>query len=348
MNDRVLNEKDFLAGAEAQAAQDFLRRHMAEVMTSSQIERLIRHVGVKTRRDLQYLTEEDFCDPIKSCLKTEVIPAIPVRMLMHSISQFLRTAREWKVQYDEYGDPSIYEETQMLARSALDPQGHAQGMIEPERKPPPPNLSCDDLVFELPAHVLSIQEAQTPLHTSLSANPTGTSPTVSRGIVHSPAAPVDFANCRQAPRVHGLSPRPLQSFMTSGPNTTGGPADSLYNVWPQCSFCGRQESNVQSYSIPERLPLLLCLSCYHTVLQCQGINRGVSAGDVSSVGSLRMDALGGISRSQGGYREPPDLVVSLRKRMPDLPVKHGIVDHQSSAFLHYRDSHDYSACQGTG
>ena len=51
-----------------------------------------------------------------------------------------------------------------------------------------------------------------------------------------------------------------------------------------------------------------------------------------------MDALGGISRSQGGYREPPDLVVSLRKRMPDLPVKHRIVDHQSSAFLHYRDT----------
>ena len=83
MNDRVPNEKDFLAGAEAQAAQEFLRRHMAEAMTSSQIETLIRHVGLKTRRDLQYLTEEDFCDPIKSCLKTEVIPAIPVRNLLH-------------------------------------------------------------------------------------------------------------------------------------------------------------------------------------------------------------------------------------------------------------------------
>ena len=138
MNDRVPNEKAFLDGAEAQAVQDFLRRHMAEAMTSSQIETLIRHVGLKTRRDLQFLTEEDFCDPIKSCLKTEVIPAIPFRNLMHQISQFLRTAREWKVQYDEYGDPSIYEETQMLARSALDPQGHAQGMIEQESKPPPP------------------------------------------------------------------------------------------------------------------------------------------------------------------------------------------------------------------
>ena len=137
MNDRVPNEKAFLAGAEAQAVQDFLRRHMAEAMTPSQIETLIRHVGLKKRRDLQFLTEEDFCDPIKSCLKTEVIPAIPVRNLMHQISQFLRTAREWKVQYDEYGDPSIYEETQMLARSALDPQGHAQGMIEQESNPPP-------------------------------------------------------------------------------------------------------------------------------------------------------------------------------------------------------------------
>ena len=38
MNDRVLNEKDFLAGAEAQAVQDFLRRHMAEAMAFSQIE----------------------------------------------------------------------------------------------------------------------------------------------------------------------------------------------------------------------------------------------------------------------------------------------------------------------
>jgi hypothetical protein len=144
MNDRVPNEKDFLDGAEAQAAQDFLRRHMAAAMTTSQIETLIRHVGVKTRRDLQYLTEEDFCDPIKSCLKTDVIPAIPARTLLHEISQFLRTARQWRVQYDEYGDPSIYEETQMLARSALEPQGHAQGLIEQERKPPPPHLSCNE------------------------------------------------------------------------------------------------------------------------------------------------------------------------------------------------------------
>ena len=183
-----------------------------------------------------------------------------------------------------------------------------------------------------------MQDAHHPLHPPLSANPTGTSPTVSRSLVLSPVAPADFANCVQAPRVQGLSPRPLTSGMTSGPYTTWGPAGSLYNVWPQCSFCGRQESNVQSYSTPDRPPLLLCLSCYHTGLQCQGINRGVSAGDVSSVGSLRMGALGGISRSQGGYREPPDLVVSLRKRMPDLLVKHGIVDHQSSAFLHYRDT----------
>jgi len=135
-----MNEKEFLAGAEAQAVQEFLSCHMAETMKPSQIETLIRHVGLKTRRDLQYLTEEDFCDPIKSCLKTEVIPAIPVRTLLHSISQFIRTAREWKVQYDEFGDPSIYEETQMLARSALEPQGHAQGMIEQARKPPPPKL----------------------------------------------------------------------------------------------------------------------------------------------------------------------------------------------------------------
>ncbi len=120
MNDRVPNEfQTFLAGAEV---QDFLRRHMAEAMTPSQIETPIRHVGLKKRRDLQFLTEEDFCDechPIKSFLKTEVIPAIPFRNLMHKISQFLRTAREWKVQHDEYGDPSIYEETPMLARSAL-------------------------------------------------------------------------------------------------------------------------------------------------------------------------------------------------------------------------------------
>jgi hypothetical protein len=53
---------------------------------------------------------------------------------------------------------------------------------------------------------------------------------------------------------------------------------------------------------------------------------------------MRMDALGSMSRSQGGYRETTDLVVSLIDRMPALPVKHGIVDHHSSEFLHYRDT----------
>jgi len=231
----------------------------------------------------------------------------------------------------------------MLARSALESQGHAQGLIEQARKPPPPNLSCDDLVSDIPAHVLSIQEAQPPLHPHLSANPTGTSPTVSRGIVHSPVAPVDFANCRQDPRVQGLSPRPLEPYMTSGPYTHGGPADSLYNVWPLCNFCGRQERNVQSYQIPERQPLLLCLSCYHKVLECQGPHRGPpnpgpSADAGSFAGSMRMDALGSLSRYQGGYREPKDLVDSFLKRMPPLPVKHGMVDHLSSEFLHYRDT----------
>ncbi len=61
MNGSVPNTHVVLAEAEAQAVQDFLRRHMNdEFMTSSKIEDLIRKGGLLIRLDLQYLTEENF------------------------------------------------------------------------------------------------------------------------------------------------------------------------------------------------------------------------------------------------------------------------------------------------
>ncbi len=46
-NSAIVNEKVFVAGAEAQAVQDFLCSHMAESMTVSEIEELIRKSGLR-------------------------------------------------------------------------------------------------------------------------------------------------------------------------------------------------------------------------------------------------------------------------------------------------------------
>ena len=74
-----------------------------------------------------------------------------VRPMLLGFPQYLRTAPVWEVQYDEYGHPSIYEDKQFLEPPSLEPQGHAQGMIEPKRKPSgmdtSPPLSFHDLLF---------------------------------------------------------------------------------------------------------------------------------------------------------------------------------------------------------
>ena len=62
-----------------------------------------------------------------------------------------RIEQVWGVQYGEYGHPSIYEDKQLLEPPSLEPQGHAQGMIEPKGKLPgmysSPPLSFHDFLF---------------------------------------------------------------------------------------------------------------------------------------------------------------------------------------------------------
>ena len=86
--------------------------------------------GLKTRRHLRDLTEDSLCDPFLSFLHPRPLSWAPAKILLEQIPQFLAKARRWSVQYDEYGNLSIYEETHLLEPppdKRLD-QGNAQGM----------------------------------------------------------------------------------------------------------------------------------------------------------------------------------------------------------------------------
>ena len=127
-----MNKKDFMIEAEAKAVRNFLQSHVAEAMTESEIEDLIRKGGLKTRRNLRDLTQDAPCDPFLSFMHPRPLPWAPAKILLEQIPQFLAKARLWTVQYDEYGNLSIHEETQLLEQPPDKPldEKNAQGMIE--------------------------------------------------------------------------------------------------------------------------------------------------------------------------------------------------------------------------
>jgi hypothetical protein len=47
------------------------------------------------------------------------------------------------------------------------------------------------------------------------------------------------------------------------------PAESIYNLWPVCTFCCRQDGTVRSHS--DQVPIMLCASCSQIVRACQGV-----------------------------------------------------------------------------
>ncbi len=134
-----MNKTDFLAEAEEHAVRNILRSHVSE----SEIDEMICKGGLKTRRHLRDLTEDSLCDPFLSFLHPRPLPWAPAKILLEQIPHFLAQARRWSVQYDEYGNLSIHEETQLLEQppdKRLD-QGNAQGMIAPTGPHNPPLVS---------------------------------------------------------------------------------------------------------------------------------------------------------------------------------------------------------------
>ena len=363
-------QKDLEDGAEAQSIRTFLCCHLEATMSVGTIEELIRKGGLVKRAHLRYLTLDDLCDPSKGILQPQAVPRVTARSLLEHIPQFTASATMWKVKHSAQWTPPIYEDT-----TPVDHQGHAQGMIElnvDHQGHAQSMIDCllshDDLLFDKPVH-------ESPMilnHDVMRANPSGTSPNVSRGAVSPPIARVDVAFADP---------------------------DSLLSVWPGCSFCRRQDGTVKPYFITDRGPLMLCLSCYQTVRTCQaqvevpvpqlsvcgnctkedtsvvlrrighddnmmlcqtcfnlvarcrtptqpsnfssGSSSGGSVSTKSSCIQMHVDDLRGPSRSQGGSRGDPStssLVSALQKRMPSIPVKHGAVDTQGSQFLHYMDT----------
>ena len=181
-----MNKTDFLAEAEEHAVRNFLRSHVAGAMSESEIDELICKGGLKTRRHLRDLTQDSLCDPFLSFLHPRPLSWAPAKILLEQIPQFLAKARRWSVQYDEDGTLSIHEETHLLEPppDKRSDQGNAQGMIEPTGQPTPPFvspfLSMHEVMLDIPepVHFSPMIVTKNALDPSMSANPSGTSPTL--------------------------------------------------------------------------------------------------------------------------------------------------------------------------
>ena len=223
--------------------------------------------SIKTRRHLRDLTADSLCDPFLSFLHPRPLSWASAKILLEQIPQFLAKARRWSVQYDEYGSISIYEETHLLEQppDKGSDQGNAQGMIDNS-----PFVSTfvplHDVKLELPepVHLSPMIVTHHALGPSMSANPSGTSPTVSRVALSPSAVPVTFGTFGTFGNVDTTAPVAKGAFATAS-----SPAESIYNLWPVCTFCCRQDGTVRSHS--DQVPIMLCASCSQIVRACQGV-----------------------------------------------------------------------------